>query len=75
MAHTIYIDGGYQYVQEQVENGTINVDYVNTGKDPADVLTKNVADKIMNIHGYAIQKRMMDCWNKDSVKVSSSTGT
>ena len=48
-------------------------DYVNTEKNPADVLTKNVTDKIMNMHGYAIQNGMMDCWNKESVKVSSST--
>ena len=48
--------------------------YINTEKNPADhVLTKNVMEKIMNKHGYAIQNGMMDCWNKESVKVSSST--
>jgi len=72
-ARTKHIDVRYHYVREQVENGTIKVDYVNTEKNPADVLTKNVTDKIMNMHGYAIQNGMMDCWNKESVKVSSST--
>jgi hypothetical protein len=50
----------------------INVDYVNKEKNPADALTKNVIEKIMNKHGYAIQNGMMDCWNKGSVKVGSS---
>ena len=72
-ARTKHIDVRYHYVREQVENGTIKVDYVNTEKNPADVLTKNVTDKIMNMHAYAIQNGMMDCWNKESVKVSSST--
>ena len=49
--------------------------YLGGYETPGFTVTKNVTDKIMNMHGYAIQNGMMDCWNKESVKVSSSTGT
>ena len=38
----------------------INVDYINKEKNPADALTKNATDKIMNKHGYAIDPKWDD---------------
>jgi hypothetical protein len=42
---TKQIDVWYYYICEKVENGIItNVDYLNTKKNPADVLTRNIMD-------------------------------
>jgi hypothetical protein len=58
----------YHYIREKVKDGTIDVAYVNTDKNPSDLLTKNVAQKTHDNHAFAIQNGMMDCWNRESDK-------
>ena len=67
-ARTKHIDVRYHYIREKVKDGTIDVAYVNTEKNPSDLLTKNVAQKTHDNHAFAIQNGMMDCWNRESDK-------
>ena len=41
---TKHIDTRHHYVKQQVENGTVEVIYINTLENPADIMTKNVRE-------------------------------
>ena len=41
---TKHIDTRHHYVKQQVENGTVEVVYINTLENPADIMTKNVKE-------------------------------
>ena len=66
---TKHIDTRYHFVRDKVEEGSVLVQYVNTIKNPSDLLSKNVTQKIHNAHAKNIINEMMDCWNKEGVKM------
>ena len=67
-ARTKHIDVRYHFIREKVENGNILVQYVNTLKNPADLLSKNVTQKIHDSHAHKMLNGTMDCWNEESDK-------
>ena len=64
-ARTKHIDVRYHFIREKVEAGLIQVDYVNTTRNPADLLSKNVVQRIHDNHAYDISNGTMDCWSRD----------
>ena len=64
-ACTKHIDTRYHFVREKVTSGLLSVEYVNTLKNPADLLSKNVTQKIHDTHALAITTGNMDCWTRD----------
>ena len=68
-ARTKHIDVRYHFIREKVENGNILVQYVNTLKNPADLLSKNVTQKIHDSHAHKMLNGTMDCWNEESDKI------
>ena len=44
------------------------VRYVNTLKNPADILSENVTQKIHDSHAHKMLNGTMDCWNEESDK-------
>ena len=66
---TKHIDTRYHFIREKVENGTIIVSYVNTVKNPSDLLSKNVTQKIHDTHAFNMRNGTLDCWNRESVKM------
>ena len=68
-ARTKHIDSRYHFVRDKVEEGSILVQYVNTIKNPSDVLSKNVTQKIHDVHAKNISNGMMDCWNRECDKI------
>ena len=68
-ARTKHIDTRYHFVRDKVEEGSVLVQYVNTIKNPSDLLSKNVTQKIHDAHARDINNGNMNCWNKESVKI------
>ena len=64
-SRTKHIDVRYHFIREKVKAGDIRVDYVNTLKNPADLLSKNVTQKIHDTHATHIMNGTMDCWFRD----------
>jgi hypothetical protein len=64
-ARTKHIDVHYHFIHEKVEAGLIEVDFLNTTCNPADLLSKNLIQQIHDAHAYAIANGMMDCWSRD----------
>ena len=62
---TKHIDVCYQFIREKVKAGAIKVSYVNTLKNPADLLSKNVTRKMHDAHAFQIMNGFMDCWDRD----------
>jgi hypothetical protein len=59
-ARTKHIDTRYHFIQEKVENGSIIVSYVNTVKNPSDLLSKNVTQKIHDMHAFNMRNGTLD---------------
>lgn len=68
-ARTKHIDTRYHFVRDKVEEGSVLVQYVNTIKNPSDLLSKNVTQKIHDAHAKNISNGMMDCWNRECDKI------
>ena len=68
-ARTKHIDTRYHFIREKVENRSIIVSYVNTVKNPSDLLSKNVTQKIHDMHAFNMRNGTLDCWNRESVKM------
>ena len=66
---TKHIDTRYHFIREKVENGSIKVSYVNSVKNPSDLLSKNVTQKIHDTHAFNMRNGTLDCWNRESVKM------
>ena len=50
----------------EVKAGAIKVSYVNTLKNPAELLlSKNVTQKVHDAHAFQIMNGFMDCWDRD----------
>jgi Reverse transcriptase (RNA-dependent DNA polymerase) len=64
-ARTKHIDVRYHFIREKVKSGQIHVSYVNTLKNPADLLSKNVTQKVHDTHAMLIMSGLMDCWDKE----------
>ena len=66
-SRTKHIDVLYHFViREKVKAGAIKVSYVNTLKNPADLLSKNVTQKLHDAqHAFQIMNWFMDCWDRD----------
>ena len=68
-ARTKHIDTRYHFVRNKVEDGSILVQYVNTIKNPSDLLSKNVTQKIHDSHARSMTNGTMTCWNRESDKI------
>ena len=62
---TKQIDVRHHFICEKVECGDIRVQYVNTEKNPSDLLSKNVITRIHDLHASNISNGTLDCWTRD----------
>ena len=68
-SRTKHIDTRYHYIRDKVTEGNIAVVYVNTAKNPSDVLSKNVTQAIHDQHAPHLRNGTLDCWNREDVKL------
>ena len=54
--HTKHIDIKYHFIREQVENGTVEIVFVRSEENDADIFTKNVGKHSFENHSSKFMK-------------------
>ena len=65
-SRTKHIDVRHHFIQEKVDNGEIVVQYVDTCLNPADLLSKNVSQKVHDTHAKDMINGTMNCWEDNT---------
>jgi hypothetical protein len=60
-SRTKHIDVRHHYIREMRERGEVDVLFVRSEKNSSDILTKNVPEKLLTLHGKAIRDGKLRC--------------
>lgn len=64
-ARTKHIDVRHHFIRDLWENGDIGVEFVRSENNPADLLTKNLAEKEFDSHAKDVMNGTLACWKED----------
>ena len=77
-ARTKHIDVRAHFIRELEDNGYLNVHFIRSEENAADILNKNCPEKLHTKHAKNIRGGTMDCWREDvedgRLLAKSSTG-